>query len=112
MATTYKNLSLVGSGTIGTYTTLYNTTSTTTAVISTIAIANGDSVDATYRIGIMDTAGTPLLASGQFISFDTTVAGNDTVFISIGISLSNTKYIRVSSSSANVNFNIFVSEIS
>ena len=112
MARAYKNLSLVGSGTIGTYTTLYNTTSTTTAVISTIAIANGGTVDATYRIGIMDSAGTPLLASGHFIAYDTTVAGNDTAFITVGMALSNTKYIRVSSSSANINFNIFVSEIS
>lgn len=112
MATTYKNAQVQGTASTGTYATLYNTGAATTAVISTIAIANGGTVDATYRIGIMDSAGTPLLASGHFIAYDTTVAGNDTAFITVGIALSNTKYIRVSSSSANVNFNIFVSEIS
>lgn len=107
----YKNACIQGTSSISTYTTLYNTTASSSAVLSTIAICNAASADATYRVGITDSATDPSLTTGQFIAYGSTVAGNDTTFISVGVALGNNKFIRVSSSSASVNFNAFISEI-
>lgn len=111
MPTTYKNTSIQGTSSVNTYSTLYNTSASSIAVLSTIAICNAASADATYRIGITDSATDPSLTTGQFIAYGSTVAGNDTTFISVGVALGNNKFIRVSSSSGSVNFNAFISEI-
>lgn len=110
MAIAYKDSNVVGTASVGTFATLYNTSASTTAVVSTIAVCNTASTAATYRIGICGTASTP--ATGEFIAYDATVAANDTVSITLGIALRNTRFIRVSSSTATVAFTAFVSEIS
>ncbi len=111
MAKLYKHSSVQGTSSLGTYTTLYNTSASTSAVLSTISICNGASSNATYRIGIVGSATSPSLTNGDFIAYDSVVAGNDTTFISVGIAISNNEFIRVSSSTASVNFNAFISEI-
>ena len=110
MATTYKNAQLQGTSSVSTYGTLYNTGASTTAVLSTLVICNTAATSATYRIGIMTTAGTP--AAANWIVYGSSVAANDTVCLSLGIVLSNTQYIRVSSSADTVTFSAYISEIS
>ena len=110
MAETYKNAQVQGTAGTSTYATLYNTTASTTAVISTIAITNTAATAATYRIAIMGSAGTP--AAANWVVFDSSVPGNDTVFLTAGIALGNSQFVRVSSSANTVTFNAFVSEIS
>lgn len=112
MAEVYKNAQVQGTASTGTYATLYNTGASTTAVISSILVTNTASTAALYRIGIMGSAGTPAIASGEWITYDATVQANDTVALTLGITLGNTKFIRVSSSANTVCFNAFVSEIS
>lgn len=109
MPQSYKNTKVLGTSGLTTYTTLYNTTASTTAVISTIAVCNRSANNKQYRIGIDDSAGTP--ATNEFIAFDATVAANDTSFITVGVCLSNNQYIRVSSTDNTVTFSAFVSEI-
>jgi hypothetical protein len=109
MATTYKTQQLQGTTGVTTYGTLYSTGASSTAVVSTIAICNTASVSATYRIGIMGSAGSP--AAVNWLVFDSVVSGNDTVFITAGISLGNTQFIRVSSSANTVTFSAYVAEI-
>ena len=110
MAEIYKNTQIQGTATVTTYATLYGTTSLTTAVVSTILIANTSSSSATYRIAIMSTEGTP--AAANWLVYDSVVAGNDSIALTLGIALGNTQYIRVSSSANTVTFSAFVSEIS
>lgn len=110
MATVYKDVQVQGTASTGTYATLYETSASTTAVISTILICNTASTSATYRIGLDTTAGTP--GASEWLVYDATVAGNDTIALTLGISLGNTKFIRVSSSANTVTFSAFVSEIS
>lgn len=109
MATVYKTQQLQGTAGLTTYGTLYNTSASATAVISTIAITNTASATATYRIGIMGSAGTP--AAANWLVYDSVVAGNDTVFLTVGIALGNSQFIRVSSSANTVTFSAYVSEI-
>jgi len=110
MATTYKNAQVQGTSSTGTYATLYNTGAATTAVISSIVVTNTASTAALYRIGIMTTAGTP--AAANWVVYDATVQPNDTVCLTLGITLGNTQYIRVSSSANTVTFSAYISEIS
>ena len=110
MATTYKNGQVQGTASTGTYSTLYNTGGATTAVVSSIVVTNTASTAALYRIGIMATAGTP--AAANWVVYDSTRQANDTVCLTLGITLSNTQYIRVSSSANTVTFSAYISEIS
>lgn len=112
MAEVYKNAQVQGTASTGTYATLYNTGASTTAIISSIVVTNTAATAATYRVAIMGSAGTPAVASGEFIVYDATVQPNDTIALTLGVTLGNTKYIRVSSSANTVCFNAFVSEIS
>ncbi len=109
MATVYKDATAVGTGAIGTYSTLYSTNASTTAIISNIMVANESASSVTVRIGLASSATTP--ASGSFLVYDVVIGGNDT--LSIGpFALGNTRFIRVSSSSATCSFSIAVAEIS
>jgi hypothetical protein len=109
MATTYKNAQVQGTSGITTYATLYNTGASSTAVISSILICNTASVSATYRIGIMGTAGTP--GASQWVVYDAPVAARDTICLTLGITLGNSQFIRISSSANTVAFSAYVSEI-
>jgi len=112
MAEAYTNAQVQGTASTGTYATLYNTGAATEAIISSIVVTNTSSTTALYRVAIMGSAGTPALANGEFIIYDATIQGNDTVALTLGVTLGNTKYIRVASSANTVCFNAFVSEIS
>lgn len=99
-----------GTASTGTYATLYTTPSATQAVISTIVICNTASASATYRIGMDTTAGTP--GASEWLVYDATIAANDTVCLTLGVTMPASNFIRVSSSANTVTFSAFLSEIS
>jgi hypothetical protein len=111
----YRTYQVQGTSSVSTYATLYNvpnviTPEATSAVISTIAICNTAASSATYRIGLDTEAGTP--GASEWIIYDSFVPANDTVFLTVGITLAAGQYVRVSSSANTVTFSAFVSEIS
>lgn len=110
MATAYKYAQTQGSASTGTYNTLYTTPAATQAVISSLVICNQASSDVTVRIGLDTTAGTP--GASEFLVYDAVVAGNDTVALTLGVTLDAQKFIRVSSSADTCSFTAFLSEIS
>jgi hypothetical protein len=93
-----------------TATTLYTVPSATSAIISTLTIANRGASAASYRIAVRPAGAT--LANQHYIAFDVVIAANDTTALSLGISLATTDVITVYASSANFSFNVFGSEIS
>lgn len=109
MPTSYKYAQVQGTASTGTYATLYNSASATQAVISSIVICNQASSDVTVRIGLDTTAGTP--GASEFLVYDAVVAGNDTIALTLGVTLDPSKFIRVSSSANTCSFSAFVSEI-
>ena len=109
MPTTYKVLGQVAPSAT-TATTLDTVPSATQAVVSTISVCNRAASAATYRIAIRPAGAT--LANEHYIAYDSTVAANDTTFITVGITLAATDVITVYASSANLTFNAFGSEIS
>ena len=110
MAEAYKYSQVQGTSSTGTYATLYTTPAATEAVISSIVICNQASSDVTVRIGLDTTAGTP--SASEFLVYDAVVAGNDTVALTLGITLQASQFIRISSSANTCSFSAFLSEIS
>lgn len=112
MATsTYKRLgAAAGNGVIGTAATVYTVPAATATVISTISVCNRSSSAATYSIGISTTTNT-FDTSGQIV-FQATIAGNDTVALTFGMTMDATnKFLVASSSASTVSFSVFGSEI-
>lgn len=109
MPTTYKVLAQ-NAPSATTNTTLYTVPSATQTVISTITVCNRAASSATYRIAIRPAGAT--LANENYIAYDTTVPANDTISLTLGITLATTDIITVYASTANLSFNVFGAEIS
>lgn len=109
MPTAYKFSQVQGTASTGTFSTLYQTASATSAVISSLVVCNQASSNVTVRIGLAGSASTP--AASEYLVYDAVVAGNDTVALTLGVSLPASKFIRISSSASTCNFSAFVSEI-
>lgn len=109
MATAYKYSQVQGTAGTGTYATLYTTPAATEAVISTIVICNTAAASAQYRIGLDATEGTP--GASEWLVYDAVIAANDTVALTLGVTMDASKYLRVSSSADTVTFSAFLSEI-
>jgi glucose-6-phosphate dehydrogenase assembly protein OpcA len=109
MAATYKVLGQANPAAT-TATTLYTVPSAKSAVVSTITVCNQAATAATFRVAIRPAGAT--LAAIHYISYDSTVAANDTTALTIGVTLATTDIITVYASTATVSFNAFGSEIS
>ena len=107
MGITYKVLGQVAPAAT-TATDLYAVGAGKQSVISTITVCNR-STAATYRIAVRPAAAT--LANQHYVTYDATVAANDTITLTIGMSLSATDVITVYASTANLSFSVFGSEI-
>lgn len=90
-------------------TNLYIVPAATSAVISTIVVANRAATAATYRIAVRTAGAT--LANQHYIAYDISVGASDSTTITLGITLAATDIITVYASTANLSFNIFGSEI-
>lgn len=93
-----------------TNTNVYTVPSSTSAVVSTITVANISAVAATYRIAVRPGGAT--LANQHYMAYDVSVPASDTITLTLGITLAATDIITVYASSANICFSIFGSEIS
>lgn len=78
-------------------------------VASTVTICNRSASAATYRIAVR--SGGAILANQHYIAYDATVAANDTIALTLGITLQAADVITVYTSSASLSFNIFGCEI-
>lgn len=109
MAVAYKQLgAAAGNGTIATASTLYDNTATagTSTVVSSVVICNTSASAATYSIAIVPT--TAAFATGKYVVYQATIAGNDTVALTLGLVLDATnRYLLVSSSTTSVNFSAY-----
>lgn len=109
MPATYKQLgAAAGNGTIGTAANLYSASGTagTSTIISSIVICNTSSSSATYTIAVNTASAT--YATGRYVVFQATIAGNDTVALTLGLVLDPTnRFLNVSSSANTVNFSAY-----
>lgn len=108
MASTYKVLAQ-SAPSATTNTDVYTVGSGKSAVVSTITVCNRAASAATYRIAVRPAAAT--LANQHYVAYDATVAANDTVSLTIGVTLAATDVVTVYASTANLSVNIFGAEI-
>jgi glucose-6-phosphate dehydrogenase assembly protein OpcA len=109
MPTTYKVLGQVNPSAT-TATTLYTVPSATSAVVSTIVIANQTATAATFRIAVRPAGAS--LAAQHYVAYDVTVGASDSTALTLGITLATTDVVTVYASTATLSFAAFGSEIS
>ena len=109
MATVYKVLGQ-SNPTGTTATTLYTVPSATSAVISTISIANIGATAATYRLSVRPAGA--VQTNAMYIAYDVAISANDTVALTLGLTLATTDVITVYASNTSLTFNAYGSEIS
>jgi hypothetical protein len=109
MAQTYKQLgAAAGNGTIGTAANLYTAsgTASTSTIISSIVICNTSSSAVTIRLAINTASAT--YADGKYVIYDAAIAGNDTVSLTLGLTMDPTaRYMNFSSSSTALNVSVY-----
>ncbi len=93
-----------------TATTLYTVPAATSAVVSSIVIANRDTSSATYRISIRPAGAAQ--ANQHYIAYDVTVGASDSTVLTLGITLATTDVVTIYASTANLSFSAYGSEIS
>jgi len=109
MTNTYKPLGQSNPAAT-TATTLYTVPAATSVIVSTLAICNQAGTPATFRVAIRPAGAA--LAAQHYIAYDTPLNQNDTVFLTLGVTLGATDVVTVYASSGTVSFSAFGCEIS
>ena len=109
MATAYKVLGRKAAAAT-TEEELYTVPSATQAIVSTIVVANRTAASKTYRIAVKPTSGTTL-ADEHYLAYDILIAANDSIALTLGITLAAGNSIRCyASASSSLTFTAFGSE--
>jgi hypothetical protein len=107
MPTNYKILAQATSATADT--SLYTVPADTETVVSTLAICNRGTVSATYKIATrIDGTATD---DQHFLAFNASVPANDTIALTLGVTLDASDQISASASNTNLTFQVFGAEI-
>lgn len=93
-----------------TATDVYTVPSATEAIVSTVVIANRDSSLGTFRLSVRPAGAAQ--ANQHYLAYDTAVPANDSVALTLGITMEATDVLTVYCSSANMSVNVFGTEIS
>jgi hypothetical protein len=109
MPTAYKVLGM-SNPSATTATTLYTVPASTDTVVSTITVCNQASTAGTFRLAVRPAGAS--LAAQHYVAYDTPIAANDTIALTLGITLDATDVVTVYASSASMSFAAFGSEIS
>lgn len=91
-----------------TLTTLYTVPAASSAVISTISVANLTATAATFRIAVRPAGAA--IANQHYIGYDITVGAYDSTLITVGITMAATDVLSVYASTANLAFSAFGDE--
>jgi hypothetical protein len=108
MATTYKVLGNVNPAAT-TATTLYACPNDGQAIVSTINVCNQSGSAGSFRVAIR--VANAALAPSHYIAYDTAIPGNDSIALTMGITLGSADTITVYASSATMSFFAFGTEI-
>lgn len=108
MAATYKVLGQVNPAAT-TLTDLYTVPSATSAVGSTLSIANMGASSTTVRVAVRPAGAA--IDPKHYIAYDVQVSQYDSLFLTIGVSLATTDVVSVYAGTANIAFNLFGSEV-
>lgn len=88
---------------------LYTVPSSTSAVISTLSVANVSAQATTFRVAVRP--GGETLANKHYVAYDAGIAANDSVLLTLGMSLAATDVVTIYAGSANLAFGLYGVEI-
>jgi hypothetical protein len=108
MAITYKVLGQSNPA-ANTNTDLYTVPASTSAVCSTLVICNQAASAATFRVAIRPSGAA--IATQHYTSYDTNLNANDSITLTIGMTLATTDVLTVRANTTTVSFNLFGSEL-
>jgi len=109
MPTTYKVLGQSNPAAT-TLTSLYTVPAATSAVVSSIVVANLTAVDATFRIAVRPAGAS--IADEHYVGYDITVGASDSTVLTMGITMAATDVLSVEGSTADITFQAYGSELS
>lgn len=90
-------------------TTVYTVPSGANTVVSTINICNLLTTNAYFRIAVQPANAS--IVSKHYIAYDAPLPGSDSIALTIGVTLGTTDVISATSTTGNVAFNVFGTEI-
>lgn len=108
MANAYKVLGQIAPAAT-TATAIYTVPSATEAVVSSVTIAERGGSAATFRLAVRPNGAA--LSNEHYIAYDVAISANDTVILTLGITLDATDILQAYASSADLSFNAFGTEI-
>ena len=107
MAETYK---ILGQSAVTTaFANVYTVPAPTQAVVSSIVIANRSSSNVNYRIAVCQNGAA--VSNNNYIAYDAVISGNDSIGLSLGITMGNNDLIAANASSNVITLSIFGTEI-
>lgn len=95
--------------TANTATTLYTVPAGNATVCSSMTVCNGGGANANVSVQVC--VANAATSASQYIVNNNSLVVNDTLFLTLGVTLAATDTVRVTSSVANVAFQLFGSEI-
>lgn len=108
MTTSYKVLGQINPS-AATQANLYIVPGATSTVCSTLAVCN-QGATTTFRVAVQPSGAT--LTSAMYLAYEASINTNDSIFLTLGVTLATTDVISVYANTANVSFSLFGSEIS
>ena len=107
MANAYKVLGQVADASANNVTLVADQDGET--IVSTIVVANREAAANTFRIATK--TDNSAVANADYIAYDTTIAANDSITLTLGVTLQTGAEISVGASDANVTFQAYGTEI-
>jgi hypothetical protein len=92
-----------------TLTTLYTVPASNSAVVSTVNICNLSTTGSTFRLAVSPAGAA--IANSHYLAYDTPVGGQDSISLTVGMSLAATDVVRVYANNTSVSFTAFGSEL-
>ena len=107
MATKYKVLGQTAPVAV-TATPLYTVPAATSAVVSTLTVANRG-VDSYFRVAIRPAGAA--LANVHYLAYDVALAPHDTILLTLGLTLAATDVVSVYAGTGELSFGLYGSEM-
>ena len=108
MAVAYKVLGQVAPSAT-TSTAVYTVPAATEAIVSSVTVCNRAGLSGTFRLAVRPDGAT--LANEHYVVYDTSIAANDTIILTVGLTLDAADVLEVYASSADMSVNAYGSEI-
>jgi hypothetical protein len=108
--TTYKILGQLAAASATNETIFTVGTATgTEAIVSTITVCNRGTTSTSYRLAVRPDG--TAVGNVHYIAYDATVPGNDTIALTLGITMNASDILSAYAGNANLTFNAFGAEI-